>query len=66
MPFKIQIADVERAIEETRAAIDRARTDGAGRSPRESKAEIEKLLVVLAKQKAERLRLMTKQRQATS
>ena len=58
MPFKRLIADVERDIGETHAEMTRLRASNA------SGQAVNKLLGALAKLKAERLRLMDRQRLA--
>ena len=60
MPFKEQIVDLERAIEATRASLSRERAEATKRNPG-TDAELEHLLAILAKQRAERIRLMDRQ-----
>jgi hypothetical protein len=60
MPLKKQIVDLERAIEETRASLSRGRAEAAKRNPG-TDAELEHFLAVLAKLRAERIRLMDRQ-----
>jgi hypothetical protein len=59
MPFKKRISDMTRAIEQLQAEVSglRAQRKKPGDSPR-----IEKRLALLARLKAERIRLMEKQR----
>lgn len=66
MPFKKQLADVELAIGETLAEISRQRGIGANQKSRASGAETGKLLAALARLRAERLRLMTRQRRTSA
>ena len=63
MPYRKKIADLQESIDAALAKIAEARADNAkrGLSRRATTAEIDKMLVELARLKAERLRLMQKQ-----